>query len=806
MNGFAHALQDAGYTPPRDMRSDGRFQRFGPKLAHWLVFDGTFGAAGDWRGQMPQVRWKEGFDHQLSFVEKRRLREQAKAALEEYQNDREQRAQETAEQARVIWSQCRNEEASAYLTDKQVSCIDCRFGHEPKSNRPYLAVPVRDMEGNLWNLQKIYDDGTKLFLKGGRKQGCFHVLGNLADGDRLYFCEGYATGASVHMATGRTVVVCFDAGNLAPVIASFRAAYPAKPFVIAADDDAHKEVNTGKLKAESAAAKYGCAVVLPVFRNMSSKLSDFNDLFVTESGDEVRRQLNVETESKTFTAKAPDPWPEPDMSLVDADQAVPPAFDPDILPQPWSRWVVEQANAVGCPVDYVAAALMVSASAWIGNSRRIAATPDWIEPPHLWVAEIGMPSTGKTPAQRPFIDACKALEMEERPAWQERMDEHTQQADVCTARREQWKVEVKVALKNGREPPEQPQDSMPADPPGMPRVIINDSTIEEVTNILAHNPKGLLMLRDELAGWIGSFDRYGGEGSDRAFYLECWNGGSHTVDRVKKTGQPVEVAYASLAILGGMQPDRLREALAGSDDGFAARFLYIWPAPCPFRPLGASNPADSDARKNLLFAAARRLRQLQMEKTGFGVKAKFVPLADTEAFDVIRRQAMDKARTCHGLIAGWHGKTPARALRLALVSEYLAWAASDVPEPEVITDDAIARAGAFLAYAEKMFERSISGLGISRQENDAALIARHILASTSAQINERQLYQTQGFAHLRDSQRRKEAFAALERMGWIMPASRESKGRPRSNWLVNPKLAPVQNVQNVQNKVDDCPF
>jgi hypothetical protein len=314
----------------------------------------------------------------------------------------------------------------------------------------------------------------------------------------------------------------------------------------------------------------------------------------------------------------------------------------------------------------------------------------------------------------------------------------------------------------------------------MPRIIINDSTIEEATNILANNPKGLLMLRDELAGWIGSFDRYGGEGSDRAFYLECWNGGSHTVDRVKKTGQPVEVAYASLSILGGIQPDRLREALAGSDDGFTARFLYIWPTPCAFRPLTQLNQSESDRRKDWLVTAARRLRQLQMDKTEIGVKAHPVPLASTASFDAIRREAMDKARSTHGLISGWHGKTPARALRLALVIEYLVWAVApaDAPEPQAITPSSIAYAGDYLAYAEKMFERSISGLGISRQENDAALVARHILKSSLPEINERQL----------------------------MPASKESRGRPRGNWLVNPRLTPVQNVQNVQNKVGDCPF
>jgi len=805
MTDFAYALQEAGYVPPPVIRDDGRFQRFGPKLAHWLVFDGVFGAAGDWRGQNPQVRWKQGGNGFFSFTEKKRLREQAKAALEEYQNDRDLRAQETAEQALTLWSQCKKVGTSAYLARKQVTAIDCRFGHEPKTNRQFLAVPVRDMEGNLWNLQKIYDNGDKLFLKGGRKKGCFHILGDVADSEVIYFCEGYATGASEHMATNKAVIVCFDAGNLDPVIESFRQTYPSKRFVIAGDNDARKKINTGKIEAEKAGAKYGCAVVLPCFRDEFATGSDFNDLHVAEGLDEVREQMSVAMTAPV--SSLPNIWPEPDLSLVDADQAIPPAFNPAFLPSPWSEWVFEQAEAVGCPVDYVAAALLSSASAWIGNSRRVAATADWVEPPHLWFALIGMPSTGKTPAQRPFIDACKLLEMDDRPAWQEQMSKHGQQTDICTARRDQWKIEVKAAIKSGSTPPVQPEDAMPADPPGMPRVIINDSTIEEATNILANNPKGLLMLRDELAGWIGSFDRYGGEGSDRAFYLECWNGGSHTVDRVKKTGQPVEVAYASLSILGGIQPDRLREALAGSDDGFTARFLYIWPTPCAFRPLTQLNQSESDGRKNWLVSAARRLRQLQMDKTEIGVKARPVPLAITASFDVIRREAMDKARSTHGLISGWHGKTPARALRLALVIEYLVWAATtDTAEPQAITPASIAYAGDYLAYAEKMFERSISGLGISRQETDAALIARHIIKLSLTEINERQLYQAQGFAHLRDTPRRKEAFAALERMGWIMPASKESRGRPRGNWLVNPRLTPVQNVQNVQNKVGDCPF
>src|ERR1700722_5903178 len=125
MTDFLQALYEAGYNPPHSIRDDGHLQRFGPKLAHWLVYDGTFGAAGDWRGQNPQVRWKERFDGNLTYAEKRHLREKPKAAFEEYRNDRDLRAQETAERAMALWSQCKKEGSSAYLTRKQVAAIDC---------------------------------------------------------------------------------------------------------------------------------------------------------------------------------------------------------------------------------------------------------------------------------------------------------------------------------------------------------------------------------------------------------------------------------------------------------------------------------------------------------------------------------------------------------------------------------------------------------------------------------------------------------------------------------------------------------
>src|ERR1700688_2522980 len=104
----------------------------------------------------------------------------------------------------------------------------------------------------------------------------------------------------------------------------------------------------------------------------------------------------------------------------------------------------------------------------------------------------------------------------------------------------------------------------------------------------------------------------GGNGGDRAFFLEAWNGGAYMVDRVKHRGQPVRISRTALGIFGGMQPDRLREALAGADDGLSARFAFIWPDPPPISKLASECDERVRDRRNRLVEAARRLHGLQM--------------------------------------------------------------------------------------------------------------------------------------------------------------------------------------------------
>jgi hypothetical protein len=279
----------------------------------------------------------------------------------------------------------------------------------------------------------------------------------------------------------------------------------------------------------------------------------------------------------------PDTWPGPDMRLIGDYRVSPPSLNEDALPAGWEEWIGLEAKARAVPRDYLAAGLIGAASAWIGNARRVRATPTWIEPAHLWFALIGAPSTGKTPALQPLIEASHILERDAEPAWRDSCRTYERDAEAARARDKAWRDSVRSAAKSNKaeagghsektadsrnaqddhecDSPMRPTDAEQPTPPPRPRVVTMDSSTEELQQLLAECPRGLFHVRDELAGWLGSFNRYGGNGADRAFYLECWNGGAYVCDRVRYHGSPVRIEHASLAAIGGMVPDRLARRL-----------------------------------------------------------------------------------------------------------------------------------------------------------------------------------------------------------------------------------------------------
>jgi hypothetical protein len=501
---------------------------------------------------------------------------------------------------------------------------------------------------------------------------------------------------------------------------------------------------------------------------------------------EIRRIVASESE---MTER--DTWPEPDMRLIEDDRVAAPPLEDDALPVGWGEWIAAEAAARGCPRDYLASVLIGTVSALLGNARHVGATATFTQPPHLWFALIGAPSTGKTPALRPIVEVSRVIEREAEPEWRTVIAEHTVLAQGARAIEEHWRDVMRKATKDGKPLPDRPPGAdAPAAPP-RPRVLAMDATTEELQRMLSEQPRGLLYLRDELAGWLGNHDRYGGRGGDRAFFLECWDGGSYVADRVKHRGDPVRISRASLAILGGMQPDRLREALAGADDGLAARFGYIWPEPAPILSLTSEPDSQVQNRRDRLVIAARRLNALQMDSDPLGEPAPRILRLDYDAlrlFDELRREAMERARSSRGLSAGWHGKTPGRALRLALVYEYLTWAGGGGCEPLAVSADAMARAAGYIDYLAAMLDRVTAGLAISRAEADAAVIFRRILTNRPVRLNERELYQQPGWSWLRQRDRRTDALRMLVGAAVIREAARAGRGRPPGDWDVSPRL------------------
>ena len=214
-----------------------------------------------------------------------------------------ERQQRTAREAHTEWIS--HDWASAdnpYLQAKGVQPFGVR--EDVVGN---LLVPVMTVDKELRGLQTIAPEGAKSFMYGMEKNGNFHLIAepgkDLSQGD-IILAEGYATGASLHMATEKPVAVAFDAGNLEPVAKKLREKFPNAAIIICADND-HKHTrrtsdgvepwNKGVELAQKAAQEVGGKVVAPIFTDeeRARGLTDFNDLHQSRGLDEVKRQVGI---------------------------------------------------------------------------------------------------------------------------------------------------------------------------------------------------------------------------------------------------------------------------------------------------------------------------------------------------------------------------------------------------------------------------------------------------------------------------------------------------------------------------------
>jgi putative DNA primase/helicase len=282
------------------------------------------GSYGVWQGAdngATKVELPKLGRERLTPAQAEALKARIKADRQAAEAELRRQQERAAERAAHGWAQCSREAGeSAYLTRKGFAPGQL-FGARV-TKQANLVVPIADMRGRIWGLQVIYGDPAVKAKKGRdkdywptglAKQGHSHTIGLIGRGSVALLCEGFATGASLHAATGLPVVVAFDAGNLLPVAKAIAAAHKGARVLVCADDDwlqkcaacgamtpveqgadcvhcgePHKKDNAGVTCASAAAMAVGGAWVRPEFptqRPADRKgPTDFNDLHQDPAG------------------------------------------------------------------------------------------------------------------------------------------------------------------------------------------------------------------------------------------------------------------------------------------------------------------------------------------------------------------------------------------------------------------------------------------------------------------------------------------------------------------------------------------
>ena len=489
-------------------------------------------------------------------------------------------------------------------------------------------------------------------------------------------------------------------------------------------------------------------------------------------------------------------WPEP-APLPAGLPEVPPLL-PDMLPEPLRPWLLDAAERMQCPLDYLGVGAMVALSALVG--RRCAIRPKRYDPftvvPNLWGAIVGPPGVLKTPA---LEEATRPLVELEREAFAEH-DRALQEYKAVEEERRSVERQLRAAdeqLNDGTAAELRQRLLSLADTAPVPRrYIVNDPTVERLGELLQQNPRGLLLLRDELTGWLRSLDRDGHE-TDRAFYLEAWKGDAgFTFDRVKRG--TVRIEAMCLAILGGIQPGPLSEVIRlavrpGVDaDGMIQRFqLLVFPdLPANFRHVDRVPDSAARARAFDLFRCLDRLDAAtvgaQIDEGGGLPFLRFDESAQSLATvfytwiaEASRRPNEHPAMAAH--LSKYRSLMPSLALVIHLVD------CLDGRSAGPVSVEATRKALRWCEYLEA-HARRIYGLARDGESNPARLLGARIKARELPPVfTAREVYQ-HGWAGLPDPSTVSKAAGVLIEHDWLRAERQQTGGRPRLVYRVNPKV------------------
>lgn len=366
-------------------------------------------------------------------------------------------------------------------------------------------------------------------------------------------------------------------------------------------------------------------------------------------------------------------------------------FPVDALPEPVGAFVGKAARAIGCDASLVALPVLAGMASAIGNTRRLQLKRGWTEPAIIWAVMVGDSGTLKSPALELALRPIRKRQRDAMKRHAQAMRPHAAELAQYERAMTRWR-----STKDDSDPPAKPAEPVPD------RCYCDDVTIEALAALLLNQFRGLLAVRDELAGWFGAFDRYaqGKGGGDAAKWLEMHGGRPVMVDRKSGNPRTIYIPHAAVSVTGGIQPDTLRRALGTEhkDNGLAARLLLT----CPPRRPKKWTEADIDPRTEAAIESIfDRLYDLQPDTDDEGEPqpriVTLTPEGKAAWVRFVNEHGVEHAELTGELSAAW-SKLEGYAARLALVLHFIRWAANDptLQSPEAV-DEASITAGVKLS-------------------------------------------------------------------------------------------------------------
>lgn len=448
-----------------------------------------------------------------------------------------------------------------------------------------------------------------------------------------------------------------------------------------------------------------------------------------------------------------------------SEWAVPP-FPLECLPKAIRDFAIEESAGSGFDAGGYAVCALASLSGLIDQQTRLAATASWKEPPMLWLGIVSQSGSGKSPVIRSGMQFSKKI------------DKELQQSSMQAT--QSWRGDNAGKKKDDRDPQ-----------PPWQQLIVTDTTVEALANVLADNPRGVLVHADELTRWIGSMDCYAGKGADRdrGCYLEAYDGGPRMINRAVKGN--TFLRNWSVAILGGIQPEKLaamfNQSHAAASDGLYQRFLVYCLQPAH----------DFDVFAKQQWFSVVNLQRIADEVNEWSMSGRISEshpeLTDDakHAFQVYCNALRElQSRTPESRFAEHLGKYPGMVLRLTLTLHCIERAAEGQWSHEVGLETFI-RAQTIMACLYRHSEAAYSKLSENvRSERLLQSIASAILAKTWAIFTYADL--TRHCKPWRDCKtrlEREDSLSKLVEMGWLHDVTEVSAGvgrRPQGKFLVNP--------------------